>query len=120
MVAALAPVTLGGYGLSAHEVWALSSLLVLVGYLVVFAVMAGTPEYQANTRDWYGGTRGWRWWVTQVASFLFVGMVFVGLVSVILGLFPDQEAALYSRWSCCPCSCPRGCSCTSSSRGAPW
>ena len=44
VVAALAPVTLGGYGLTAHEVWVLSSLLVLVGYLVVFAVGLGHPS----------------------------------------------------------------------------
>jgi L-asparagine transporter-like permease len=95
VVAALAPVALAGYGLTTHEVWALSSLLVLVGYLVGFAIMAGTPEYQRNTRDWYRGAKGWRWWVTQVASWLFMAALLVALVIVMLGLFPDQEAALY-------------------------
>ena len=95
VVAALAPVTLGGYGLTTHEVWVLSSLLVLVGYLVVFAVSAGTPEYRTNMRDWYEGTKSWRWWVTQVASWLFMAALLLALVIVMSGLFPDQEAALY-------------------------
>jgi L-asparagine transporter-like permease len=95
VVAALAPVTLAGYGLTTHEIWALSSLLVLAGYLVGFAAMAGTPEYQKNTRDWYRGAKGWRWWVTQVASWLYAAVLLLALVIVMLGLFPDQEAALY-------------------------
>ena len=39
IVAALAPVTLSRYGLTEHQVWALSAILVLVGLVV----MIGRP-----------------------------------------------------------------------------
>ena len=46
IVAALTPVTLGRYALAEHQVWALSSVLVLVAWGVMFVSMAGTPEYK--------------------------------------------------------------------------
>ena len=47
IVAALAPVTLGRYDLTDHQVWALSSALILVGWLLIIVVSARTPEYRA-------------------------------------------------------------------------
>ena len=47
IVAALAPVTLGRYDLTDHQVWALSSALVLIGFALIPAVSARTPEYRA-------------------------------------------------------------------------
>lgn len=48
IVAALAPVALGRYDLTDHQVWALSSALALVGWLLMGAVSARTPEYRAG------------------------------------------------------------------------
>ena len=48
IVAALAPVTLGRYDLTDHQVWALSSALVLVGFALIPAMSARTPEYRAG------------------------------------------------------------------------
>ena len=48
IVAALAPVTLVRYDLTDHQVWALSSALILVGWLLILAVSARTPEYRAG------------------------------------------------------------------------
>jgi hypothetical protein len=96
VVAALAPVTLGGYDLSGHEVWALSSVVVLVGSLGLVAAMARTPEYRANWRAELART-GWRWsdlggWTLYA---LYMGVIVLAPIVILLGLFPEQEAALY-------------------------
>ena len=48
IVGALAPVTLGRYDLTDHQVWALGSALILVGWLLIFVASARTPEYRAS------------------------------------------------------------------------
>jgi hypothetical protein len=48
VIAALAPVTLGRYGLAEHEVWALSSVVVLVGYWGMVAISNLMPEVKAD------------------------------------------------------------------------
>jgi hypothetical protein len=48
VVAALAPVTLGRHALTDHQVWALSSGLALVGFVVMGVVSARGPEYRAG------------------------------------------------------------------------
>ena len=55
IVAALAPVTLGRYDLTDHQVWALSSALILVGWFLILVASARTPEYRAS-------------WATSVAE----------------------------------------------------
>ena len=98
IAAALAPVTVARYDLTDHEVWALSSAIVLVGYVVFIAVNARTPEYRAN---WVGEIdarrRGSRWltgayWVVYAA--VVSPMVLLPII-IVLGLVPELEAALY-------------------------
>jgi hypothetical protein len=100
IVAALAPVTLGRYGLTEHQVWALSSGLVLLGTFIIVAAMARTPEYRAN---WAAGIEATRtaqrprrfvvvYWA---ASSLFMLAWVVTPIVIVLGLAPDLEAALY-------------------------
>ena len=98
IAAALAPVTLARYDLTEHEVWALSSAIVLLGWVVFVAANARTPEYRAN---WAGEIearrRGSRWrtaayWAVYAAI---VSPLFLIPVAIVLALVPELEAALY-------------------------
>ncbi|MCU0477515.1 MAG: hypothetical protein MUE92_02030 [Chloroflexi bacterium] len=96
VVAALAPVTLARYDLSEHQVWALSSALVLVGWLVFFATQARTPEYRANVVAGYEATRARRVVVVEsVAIGLYMLVAVLAPIAIILAVAPDLEAALY-------------------------
>ena len=91
MVAGLTPVVLGGYDLSSHEVWFVSSLVALAAALGVWYASFRTPESLAFRA---GIPRG------QMAREMAVwGLIVVpmlgALILVVLGLFPEQEAALY-------------------------
>jgi L-asparagine transporter-like permease len=92
VIAALAPVTVGRYALSEHQVWAVSSALVLVGLVVLLLVMARTPEYRANI----AGYRSSRLKSVESAasSVLAIAMGLAPIV-IIVGVAPDLEAALY-------------------------
>jgi hypothetical protein len=94
IVAALAPVTLGHYGVTEHGTWALSSVLVLIGNVAMLAAMARTPEYRANRGAGYGGSR-WLALVDLLAMALWVLATFLGPIVIVLGVVPDLEAALY-------------------------
>jgi len=94
IVAALAPVTLGRYGLTEHQVLALSSVLVLVSYAVLLSIHRRTPEYRvvATTRS----RRPRLLEVSEsVAYLLVVGGPLLALVVIALGLLSEIEAALY-------------------------
>jgi len=100
IVAALAPVTLDRYGLTEHEVWALSSVVLLVGLVVMIASMARTPEYRANWAADIEATRSTQRprWVVAVegtAYMLFVLALLLIPTLVVLGVAPELEAALY-------------------------
>ncbi len=96
VVAALAPVTLGRYDLTDHQVWALSSALTLVGWFGFIALSARTPEYR----------EGWATSVTEarltpgevVGTAVYVLYMIVSLLApiiIMLGVASDLEAALY-------------------------
>jgi hypothetical protein len=88
IVVTLVPVTLSHYGITGHEVWLLSSLVFLAVYWGTFAVeIVRVPE----TRTLAAATPGAR---RAVSMLLFVPLN-VALVLIALGLFPDQEPALY-------------------------
>jgi hypothetical protein len=93
IIAALAPVTLGRYDLTAHQVLALSSVLVLVSYSGLAYIHARAPEYKvvaaATKRS------GWFRVVEDVAYALIVGGPILALIVVAMGLLPELEAALY-------------------------
>jgi hypothetical protein len=87
VVAALVPVTLSHYGITGHELWLLSSLVFLAIYWGMFAVSLRVPETRATAV-------ATPWARRAVSMVLFVPMQ-ITLVLVALGLFPDQEPALY-------------------------
>ncbi len=99
VIAAIAPVALARYGPTAHQVWALSSAVVLLSLLVLVAVSARTPEFReswatstAPART--GGLRAVE--AVQGAVYLLYMMVsFLAPIVIVLGLAPDLEAALY-------------------------
>jgi hypothetical protein len=91
VIAALAPVTIGRYGLAAHQVWALSSVLVLVGYFGMVAIATRTPEVKADRAAISQTFRV----VEGTASLLFAIPLILAPVAIVLGLLPELEAALY-------------------------
>ena len=101
VMAALAPVTLGRFDLDERQAWALSSALILVGWVVMGASMAGTREYRASWAAELEATRAeaWplRWWRAGQGVFWAVWQIAVLLVPIVivLGLAPELEAALY-------------------------
>lgn len=96
VIAALAPILISSYGVSGHELWLAGSLLALALFAVVMIVNARAPENLAElaatlavtprmvTVAVYGSTV----WLPTTALVL-------ALALVVLGLFPDQEHALY-------------------------
>ena len=94
IVAALAPVTLGRYDLTDHQVWALGSGLILVGWLLMIVVSARTPEYRAAYTESYRAIKPG----DVVEGAVFVLYLIVSLLTpivIMLGVAPDLEAALY-------------------------
>ena len=95
VIGALAPVTLGRYDLTNHQVLALSSVLVLVGSFGISITHIRTPEYKAVRGASRSGTSRVVEVVELVAWVLLVGGAVLAMIIVMLGLLPDLEAALY-------------------------
>jgi len=96
IVAALAPVTLGRYDLTDHQVWALGSALILAGWLLIFVASARTPEYRAGWTTSVAEVRLTPSDVAATAAFvLYMIVSFVAPIIITLGVAPDLEAALY-------------------------
>jgi hypothetical protein len=90
VVAALAPVTLGPYGLGEHLVWVLSSVIVVAVYFGMGIVNVRMPELKA------GAVSDRRRQVREAAfSFVLAVPVAVAVIVILLGLRPDLDAALY-------------------------
>jgi hypothetical protein len=95
VIAALAPVTIGRYDLSDHQVLALSSVLVGIGFGGLLFVHVRAPEYKAAlplvmaTRPIIQNV------LENVASLLMIGGSALALVAIVLGVIPELEAALY-------------------------
>jgi hypothetical protein len=87
VVVALVPVTLSHYDISGHEVWLVSSLVFLAVFWGMFAMDIRVPETRAIAV-------ATTWARRAVSALLYVPMQ-MALVIVVLGLFPDQEPALY-------------------------
>jgi hypothetical protein len=93
VMAALAPVTVGRYDLAEHEIWALSSVVVLVGLIAVIVLNAMTPEFHDETT----AVTGSRWRVVLAyagVAFLMLAVAVPPIV-IILDLAPGAEAALF-------------------------
>jgi hypothetical protein len=91
VVAALAPVIVSRYGVTGHGLWLVCSLLALVLFLGLWTVNYRTPEMHeeraaASRAEIAPGV---------AANMLLVVPLVIALILVVLGLFPDQEPALY-------------------------
>jgi hypothetical protein len=94
IMGALAPVTLGRYDLTDHQVLALSSVLVLVGSFGLGFLHIRTPEYKAIEASPSGRPRVVE--VVEMAAWvLLVGGAALAPIIIVLGVAPDLEAALY-------------------------
>jgi NO-binding membrane sensor protein with MHYT domain len=91
VVAALAPVTLGPYGLGEHEVWVLSSLILAAVYLGVGIANVRTPEGRAVDAASSRARRVAEYGVSALVAIPLSG----ALLLIALGLRPDLDAALY-------------------------
>jgi hypothetical protein len=94
IIGALAPVTLGRYDLTDHQVLALSSVLVLVGSLGMGLLHIRTPEYKAMVATASRPSRVVL--VVELAAWvLLVGGAALAPIIIVLGLAPELEGALY-------------------------
>ena len=91
VVAALAPVIISRYGITGHELWMASSLVALVIFLGLWIVNYRTPEMreEKETASWTEMAPG------VAANMLLIVPLVIALALVVLGVFPDHEAALY-------------------------
>jgi 1,4-dihydroxy-2-naphthoate octaprenyltransferase len=101
VMAALAPVTLGFFDLTQHQVWALSSALALIGMAVFAAALFRTPEYRAmaagEVEEARRSSRS-RWLVVlrDVVLNALLSLTYLLLpIVILLGVAPDLEAGLY-------------------------
>jgi hypothetical protein len=96
VVAALAPIILGQYGIGSHELWLWCSLAAL-GLLAVLILAYGlAPEYRADIASSAAAVGRAKLVLVTVPTFLVPEAVLVlALVVVILGLAPHHEQALY-------------------------
>ncbi|HYO44014.1 MAG TPA: hypothetical protein VES19_12515 [Candidatus Limnocylindrales bacterium] len=95
MIAALAPVTLGGYGLTTHQVLALSSVLVMVGYAGLLFIQIRAPEYKAAKTTVMAARPRIQNLLEDVAFLAIGGGSALALLAIVLGMAPELEAALY-------------------------
>ncbi len=96
VVAALAPVTLGRYDVTEHQLWALSSGIVLAGGFVMVASMVRTPEYRASWATNYSTPRArWVLAIEGIAYVFWMLAVVLLPIVILLGAVPDLEPSLY-------------------------
>ena len=89
--AALAPVVISRYGITEHEVWALSSVMFLVGFSGVFAIINLSPEARMAEDPIPRGMKVVRFavWLPSMI------VLFLSPILIALGVAPVPEEALY-------------------------
>jgi cation transport ATPase len=91
VVAALAPVTLGPYGLGEHEVWVLSCAILVAAYLAMGIVNVRMPESRAVDA---ASSRTHK--IAENGMSVLLGIpTLIAVILIVLGLRPELEAALY-------------------------
>jgi uncharacterized membrane protein len=98
VVAALAPVALDHYDVSGHQVWAVSSVVVLIGWFVWLIANARTPEYRASFAAEIDADRSRPRWLALVgntAFLVYVVAMLLGPIAIVLGPRPELDASLY-------------------------
>lgn len=91
VIAALTPVTLDRYGLTEHQILALSSLLVVACQSAMIALGVRTPELRAAEAALSQKQRIGE----GLATAFFAMVTVIAVVTIVLGLAPGLEAALY-------------------------
>jgi hypothetical protein len=91
VVVALAPIMISSYDVTGHELWAVGSLLALILFFGVTIVNRRTPEMREDAAAMSGAIR----LREQAANTGLIVPMVGALVLVVLGLFPEQEPALY-------------------------
>jgi hypothetical protein len=96
VIVGLLPIIVSGYGLTDHELWLVCSLVALTVLGVMLVMFGRIPENRAELAETQATTR---WTVIALWAaptfWLPAAALIVALVLVALGLFPDQERALY-------------------------
>ena len=95
VIAALAPVTLGRYSLTEHQIWALSSVLVAIVFGVLLYVHGRSPEYRAARAIVMPTHPAIQTALESVAWLLIIGGSAIAVIAIVLGVAPELEAALY-------------------------
>ena len=100
IIAGLTPGVFGRFDLTEHEVWALSSAVVLVAWLVTLAAVFRTPESRAVWAEEpvdarAGSSPRWIAAAVWVAYGLLMALWTLTPIIVIVGVVPELEAALY-------------------------
>jgi hypothetical protein len=100
IIAGLTPGVFGRFDLTEHEVWALSSAVVLVAWLASLAAIFRTPESRAvwaGDRVEAGAGSSPRWIAASmwVAYVLLMAVWTLTPIIIIVGVVPDLEVALY-------------------------
>jgi hypothetical protein len=91
VIAALAPVVVSRYGVTGHELWLVCSLPGLVLYLGLWIVSERTTEARELSAAFSRAqTVG-----VMAFTLAFTVLAIAALLLIVLGLFPDQEPALY-------------------------
>ena len=90
-LAALAPVVISRYGLTEHEIWALSSILFLVGFIGIFAINNLSPEARVAEDAIPRSLKVARFAVWAPSMIV----LFLSPVAIALGVAPVREEALY-------------------------
>jgi hypothetical protein len=91
VLAALAPVVISRYGVTEHQVWALSSILLFVGGVGLFALNNLSPEQRMVEDPIPTSMKALRfaiWLPTMIVAFL-------SPIAIVLGVAPVPEEALY-------------------------
>lgn len=96
VIVALAPIIVSNYGLTSHELWLVCSLLALTLLAVMIVVFARTPENLEVLADNLATVSPAVTALVMVPTFWApLALLVLALVLVALGLFPNQERALY-------------------------
>jgi hypothetical protein len=95
VIGAIAPVTLGRYDLTSHQVWALSSVVVGVCFGGLWFIQVRAPEYKEATTIVKSARPAIQNALENAAGLLIMGGSGLALVAIVLGVAPELEAALY-------------------------
>ena len=91
VVAGFVPVIVSRYDVAGHALWLACSLVALALWLGLLLLDARTPE----AREDLAATSRTRLFGEMAATLLLAVPMVAALVLIVLGLFPDQEPALY-------------------------